>query len=458
MSAQPQPLPIQPKPQLKVVPEPPHEKSKTWIWLTLLGLAAFGGGYTYLNRVPATPVAVQVTRTAKVRIGSLSQTLRLSGTTAAEKSMQLLVPQLPGNRNFQGGGNRGGGGPQNDFQMTIATMGDFGARVRKGDIIANFDIEMMRNRLADAGAQLQDYQNRVEKARANGDVTVSAQEQKIRAARAKFDKAALDLKTAEVRSAIQAEQFKLSYDQAEAEWKAVQKDTPLIKTSTDAVVKQEEIQLQSITLEQKRTEANLSRFTVQAPMDGVLVAAQMMRNGNLSNVRAGDQMRPGQQFLQIADLANMVVDVKSNQMDVPDLRIGAKATVRFDAFPDLELPAHIYSVNPLAKSADDQFYVRSVPLRLRMERTDPRVVPDLSVSADVIMRTEDNAKIVPRAAIFTDNKGTYVRVRTAKGWERRDVETGLSTNTEVAIRKGLNDGEEVSLEAPVEPVALSTSR
>ena len=396
MSAQPQPLPVQPpKPQLQVVP--PHETggSKAWIWLGLLALAAFGGGYYYLNPGPAVPVAVQVSRTAKVRTGSLSQTLRLSGTTAAEKSMQLLVPQLPGRRNFQGGGNNFGGGGNNDFQMTIATMGDFGARVRKGDVIANFDIEMMKNRLADAGAQLQDYQNRVEKARANTDVTISAQEQRIRTAKAKLDKAALDLKTAEVRSAIQAEQYKLAYDQAEAEWKGVQKDSPFIKTSADATVKQEEIQLQSISIEQKRTEANLQRFTVQSPMDGVLVAAQMMRNGNLSNVRAGDQMRPGQQFLQIADLSLMIVNVKSNQMDVPDLRIGAKASVRFDAFPDLELPAHVFSVNPLAKSGDDQFYVRSVPLRLRLERTDSRVVPDLSVGADIFLRTEDNAKIVP---------------------------------------------------------------
>jgi multidrug resistance efflux pump len=447
MSAQPQPLPQPQRPQLQVVHKPEPTSSKTWIWLALLGLTAFGGGYYYLNQ-GAAPVAIQVSRTAVVRTGSISKTLRLSGTTAAERSAQLLVPQLPGNRNFQGNNRNFGGGNQ-DFQMTIATMGEFGSRVKKGDTIATFDIEMMRNRFSDAASQLQDYQGRVEKSRANADLQVSAQQQKIRAAKARLDKAELDMKTSEVRSAIQAETYKLAYEQAKAEYEAVQKDTPLVKTGGDATVRQDEIQLQNVQLEMRRSEANLARFTVQAPIGGVLVAAQMVRNGNLSNVRAGDQLRAGQQFLQIADLSSMIVNVNSHQMDVPELRIGAKAGVRFDAFPDLELPAHVYSVNPLATSGNDQYYVRTVPLRLQLERTDARVVPDLSVSADVVIRTEDNAPIVPRAAIFTDADGkTFVQVKTAQGWARRDVELGLSNNVDVAIRTGLKAGEEVSLDPP----------
>src|ERR1044072_2974210 len=95
MSAQPQPLPVQPqKPQLKVVEHQDPKGSRAWMWLALLGIAAIGGGYYYMNRTPA-PVMIQASRTAKVRSGSLSRTLRLSGTTAAESSVQLLVPQLP---------------------------------------------------------------------------------------------------------------------------------------------------------------------------------------------------------------------------------------------------------------------------------------------------------------------------------------------------------------------------
>jgi biotin carboxyl carrier protein len=375
--------------------------------------------------------------------------------------MQLLVPQLPGQRNFQGRNNNFGG---NDFQMTIATMAEFGKHVNQGEQIASFDIEQMKNRLSDAAATLQDYQGRVDKDRANADLQNSAQQLAIAQAKAAVDKAELDLKTAEVRSKIQAEVYKISLDQARALLASVQKNTPFIKQAGDATVRQDEIQLQSAQLEAKRTEQNLSRFTVQAPMSGVLVAAQMMRNGNLSSVRAGDQMRPGQQFLQIADISSMIVNVKAQQMDVPDLRIGARASVHFDAFPDLELPAHVFSVNPLAKSSDDQFYVRDVPLRLRMERTDPRVVPDLSVSADVVLKTEDNSVIAPRAAIFYDDQShkAFVRVKGPQGWERRDVELGLVNNVEVAIRSGLKDGDEVSLDPPAvitnkQPV-LSSSR
>jgi hypothetical protein len=216
------------------------------------------------------------------------------------------------------------------------------------------------------------------------------------------------------------------------------------------------LSLRGFNLEVKRAESNLEQFNVRAPISGVLVSSQMVRNGQLSNIRAGDQARPGQEFLQIADLSNMVVDVRSNQVDVPNLRIGAKATVRFDAFPDLALPATVYSVNPLANSSD-QYYVRNVPLRLKLDRTDPRVVPDLSVSADIVIHEQEKAgTIVPRSSIFWENTKPYVFVQKGQVWERRDIELGLMNNIEASVLNGLADGEVVAVEMPKQAAPATT--
>ena len=95
---------------------------------------------------------------------------------------------------------------------------------------------------------------------------------------------------------------------------------------------------------------------------------------------------------------------------------------------------------------------------LRLDKLDPRVIPDLSVSADVVLEEDAQATVVPFEAVMLD--GTlagappkpFVLVRAATGrWERRDVQLGVVSNTHAAIRGGLKPGEVVALEPPPAP-------
>jgi hypothetical protein len=86
---------------------------------------------------------------------------------------------------------------------------------------------------------------------------------------------------------------------------------------------------------------------------------------------------------------------------------------------------------------------------LKLEQMDPRVIPDLSVSADVEMESEEAESIVPREALFQDDarSGHFVFVRSGNQWQRRKVELGLTSNVKAAV-KGVRAGEQVALEKP----------
>ena len=140
-------------------------------------------------------------------------------------------------------------------------------------------------------------------------------------------------------------------------------------------------------------------------------------------------------------------------MDVERLRIGAKARVRFDAYPDLELPAHVYSVGGIPKTGGVRAnWVKEIPVRFKLEGIDPRVIPDLSVSVDVILETDDQAVVVPLSGVFQDGGGKpYVYVRSgANGqqWERREVDLGLRSFTHVAVRSGVKPSDVIALDRP----------
>jgi len=45
-------------------------------------------------------------------------------------------------------------------------------------------------------------------------------------------------------------------------------------------------------------------------------------------------------------------------------------------------------------------YVGEIPVRLKIERTDTRLIPDLTGSAEIVLNSETNALMVPRSAVF----------------------------------------------------------
>jgi HlyD family secretion protein len=198
---------------------------------------------------------------------------------------------------------------------------------------------------------------------------------------------------------------------------------------------------------------NADRLILKTPISGLAVVQTTFRGGEMGAIQNGDQLFPGQFFMSVVDPTSMVINASVNQVDVERLRIGAKARVRFDAYPDLELPARVYSLGGVPKSGGVRVnYVKEIPVRLKLDAMDPRVIPDLSVSIDVMVDFEDNAVVAPLSSVFQDEDASkpYVFVQSPKGWVRRDVELGLRSFTHVAVRSGLKPSEVVALDKPVD--------
>jgi multidrug efflux pump subunit AcrA (membrane-fusion protein) len=94
-------------------------------------------------------------------------------------------------------------------------------------------------------------------------------------------------------------------------------------------------------------------------------------------------------------------------------------------------------------------YVSLIPVRFKIEKSDARLIPDLTGSADVVLGAESDTLVLPRAAVFEENGGSFVYVQTAEGWSKKQVEPGLRNFTQVAIRSGVQKGDMVALQRPL---------
>jgi len=409
-------------------------------------------------------------RTASRPTASRTTSTRSRSTTSASTGSDGLgstASQIPGGTGGSGGGSRGGGGgpggpggggPGGDFMMQLQTLAPNGVRVAKGSTVAEFDRQYMLLRLDDYRATVEQSESSMKASIANLEVTRKSYDQQILAAKNAVDKAELDIKTSPVRGAIDAERLKLALEEAKANLKQLNEAAKYVDIGEKATLKVSDLELQTAKVELKRAETNADKMIIKAPMDGLVVMQNTFRGGEFGLIQQGDQVFPGQMFMQIVDQSSMVVNATVNQVDVQSMRLGQRAKVRFDAFPGLELKARVVMIGAITKSAGMRAsFKKDIPVRLKLEQLDPRVIPDLSVSADVVLdETTESATVVPAEALQLSGgeagSKPFVHVRNAAGvWERRTVEVAVVNYTHAAIRSGLKPGEVVALEPPPQP-------
>jgi multidrug efflux pump subunit AcrA (membrane-fusion protein) len=307
----------------------------------------------------------------------------------------------------------------------------------------------MLNRLDDFKSALTQTEASLKRLEAELEVTRKAHEQSIITAKADLEKARLDMQTTPVRSLIDAEKLKLNLQEAEARYKQLLSEVPNVRVVEQAQLRVQQLQVQEGRVELKRLEAHADRMLIKTPINGLTVMQNLFRGTEMTPVQQGDQVFPGMRFMQIVDPSSMVVDAHVNQVDVEQLRVGAKAAVRFDAYPGLEMPAKVIAIGAIPKTGGRRpDWVKEIPVKLKLEKLDPRVIPDLSVSVDVQLESEQNAALVPLGGLFQGENGPFVFVRAGKDWQRRPVEVGPANYLSAAIRSGVRPGEVIAAEWP----------
>ena len=190
-------------------PAPCFRYRYLWIWAGAIGVLY--AATLAFRSIPADKWpqrSAGLVPTVQVQTGTLQRVGRLSGTTQGENSLTLLAPYLRGSRTRGGGGDR--------FHLVLEKLIADGSQVAEGDTVATFDQVSMFERIDDLKADRDQVAGNLSVLAARLAADREARNQRIRVAKATMDAAALDLKTAPVRSAIQAALYLLSLEESRA--------------------------------------------------------------------------------------------------------------------------------------------------------------------------------------------------------------------------------------------------
>ena len=276
---------------------------------------------------------------------------------------------------------------------------------------------------------------------------------------------------------------KQDYDVKKAAWESA--DAGLAQA--EARVAQARAQKDSMDKHITQNQANLTRFTdvlqkttYEAPFDGVITNLPV-REGE--TVVIGIQNSPGSTLMTLADMSVITSEVKVDETDIVNVRLGQPADVTIDAIPHKTFHGVVSEIGDnaivrstgVATSQATSTSEEAKDFKVVVTLTDPPadLRPGLSSTAKITTATRSSVLSIPIQALTVRTQADLVPKDAGKGSveaatrapaeaskvkEREvqgvfvirkkkaefvPVETGISGTTDIEVTKGVQEGDEV---------------
>lgn len=328
----------------------------------------------------------------------------------------------------------------------IATEGP----VATGDLVARFDPTAMENRLRDGRLDLQKASLNLDKADLESTKTRSKFETDLRIADHELDHARAFQKT-DTTAFSRQEIVESQIDEGLAIER--QKHATWSRDSQSEIAGTErtllDIQRKKAQLEIDQAQQGLEALEVRAPHAGLLT---LKRNWQGEPPQVGSDLWQGQALAEIPNLDAMEAKVFVLEADAGGLEEGKRAEVTLDAYPDQVWQGAIAKVAPVAQPRFRGSPVQFFEVTLSLEKsTEIPKRPGIRLQAALFLTEAEDALVIPRQAVFTEDGQEFVYVRSDGGFTRRPVTVGARSMGLVTVDDGLAEGDRIALEPPPLP-------
>lgn len=188
----------------------------------------------------------------------------------------------------------------------------------------------------------------------------------------------------------------------------------------------------------RRSEVNLNRTTLRAPIDGLI-----------SNVttEVGGLVAPGVTVIEMTDTSPLRLTVQVDEIDVRFLSAGIPARITLDALPGVSISATIERVSLLGTN-NEGIVSYDVDVTLG-EVADPRVRVGMTAEASIVVESREDVLIVPNFYIRLNRLSgqAFVNVLRPDGTiDEVEVVLGLQGRDNSEITSGLVAGDVVVID------------
>ncbi|MGE3172223.1 MAG: efflux RND transporter periplasmic adaptor subunit [Planctomycetota bacterium] len=285
--------------------------------------------------------------------------------------------------------------------------------------------------------------------------------------RSELEQHAIDLEKATVKleSARQALALQLKYTapmtlrkntnavaDAERDLETAEKRARSRLNQREADVLQAEKKIKRLQQQLKDRREDIEKMTLKAPCPGILIYGDPREPWYREQCKVGGMIYGGNTLMTIPDLRVMQVKIEVHEADINKVEVGQPVDVTMDTYPGLQLQGEVSRVANIASSGspwEPVSEVKKFGVEILLKDTAAQQLkPGISAKARIRIARRDGVLYVPLQCAFLEDGGHRCLVVGPDGPQRRAIEVGMSNDTWIEVRSGLEAGERVLLHNP----------
>ena len=374
--------------------------------------------------------------TVPVTKGDFVDYIEIRGEIRPAKSITLSAPM------------RSGG------DLLITRLVANGAKVKKGDVLVEFDTTTLKQHLEERESDLKTALDSIAQSQAQFKITAEEDATALLKAQYNVQRAQLDLGKRDLVSQIEYEEAKLAYADAQQALKQVEAKNEADKAGLNAVLAGEKRQRDKAQFDVDRTKRAIEELILRAPADGTINILENPRSGgpftNGVEFREGDRAWAGANILELPDLSSIHLEARLDEEDRGRLKVGQPATVRIEAVPGKDFRAAVDLISVLAKVDFSSGFppVKNFDLGLVLNDHDARIRPGMTAVARIAADRLPNVTLVPAEAIFQhDGRSVVYRLHGSK-FDEQPIQIIRRGREQAAVGAGVSSGDRLAASRP----------
>ncbi len=215
-----------------------------------------------------------------------------------------------------------------------------------------------------------------------------------------------------------------------------EKDHYLLTDEIKRVIDRSQGTLNNSVIDYELAEIALKYSYLLSPINGIVL--------HLDQPFANVFITPATATISLVNPDSIYFRSEIDQEDISKIRVGSAAQITFDSFPDTVFDSQVsyISFSPISGQSSTVYEVR-FPLATDNQNLNYRLGMD--GDAKITLNKSFGAITLPSNAIFEENNQKFVLVKPASSKEltKVPVSTGIETDTDIEITKGLTGNENV---------------
>jgi RND family efflux transporter MFP subunit len=185
----------------------------------------------------------------------------------------------------------------------------------------------------------------------------------------------------------------------------------------------------------------LYQAIITAPIDGVIVGMNLAPGLTVSYSEGNSGGASTQTVARVQTEGHPVALFNATEVDIPLIQVGQQVTIELDSIVDQSFAGTVSAVDRVGTVTNG---VTQYQVLISFEESSKLILPNMAVTAELILEQKDHALVVPTGAVISGPNGdAFVRVMQDGKPRPVPVEIGLETDTYIEIISGIDEDSQV---------------